>query len=251
MAYRKRNCISCTKEFTPPHRATNLSTGDNHITHCPSCRRLVKAAVTGEEAPSDTPIGVVRASAPMKQVVFDLETWGLDRGWGVTLVGSFLIHGGPDGPTFQTITLRDFKPWQEGRRSDDRDFAAKVFEILKPCHLAYAHNGDYFDVKWLRTVALKYGLEMPKLKLVDPCALARQKYLIGRNSLELVADFLGIKQQKLHVSTDVWRRALMDNSDVDWAVLKERCESDVTILNEVSARVTGDVGMIDYRGSWR
>jgi uncharacterized protein YprB with RNaseH-like and TPR domain len=152
------------------------------------------------------------------------------------------------------LTLRDFQPWQEGRRSEDREMAAAIFDILKPCHIAYAHNGDRFDIKWLRTVALKYQLEMPRLKLVDPCSIAWKKYLLGRNSLEAVADFLGLEQkglEKMHISPDVWRRALMDNDDSAWNDLILRCQSDVDLLNEVAARVSGDVGMVDFSGSWR
>ncbi|MGH7262173.1 MAG: hypothetical protein ACREI9_16140, partial [Nitrospiraceae bacterium] len=104
-------------------------------------------------------------------------------------------------------------------------------------------------------VALKYGLEMPRLKLVDPCMIAWKKYLLGRNSLEAVADFLELSEnkgkEKLHISPDVWRHALMDNDDAAWALLVDRCESDVDLLNEVAARVTGDIGMVDYSGSWR
>lgn len=190
----------------------------------------------------------------MKQVVFDLETWGLDRGWGVTMVASFLVHGGESGPTKKTLLLRDYRTWKNGVRSDDRELVADIFDILRPCHIAYAHNGERFDIRWLRTVALKYELDMPKLKLVDPCMIAWKRYLLGRNSLEAVADFLNLEEkgkQKLHISPDVWRHALMDDDEASWALLKERCESDVDLLNEVASRVTGDVGLVDFQGSWR
>ncbi len=259
MPYRPRNCSVCQNQFVPPHRATFLSTGDNHLRLCASCRRAAKDAAEGTPPACDTP-QAHRIEAPMRQVVFDLETWGLDRGWGVTMVASFLIHGGAEGPVKRTLTLRDFKAWRGGSRSDDREMAEAIFAILRPCHIAYAHNGERFDVRWLRTVALKYGLEMPKLKLVDPCSLAWKKYILGRNSLEAVADFLGLSDkkdangrplEKLHISPDVWRHALMDNSDAAWGALVERCESDVELLNAVASRVTGDVGLVDYSGSWR
>lgn len=259
MPYRPRDCQVCGNQFTPPHRATFLSTGDNHLRLCPSCRRAAKAAHEAEAPAADTP-QPHRIEAPMRQVVFDLETWGLDRGWGVTMVASFLIHGGPEGTVQRTLTLRQYPAWQAGKRSDDRALVEEIFALLAPCHIAYAHNGDRFDVRWLRTVALKYGLQMPKLKLVDPCALAWKKYLLGRNSLEAVADFLGLSDkkdangrplEKLHISPDVWRHALMDDDDAAWGALSERCESDVELLNVVAARVTGDVGLVDYSGSWR
>jgi uncharacterized protein YprB with RNaseH-like and TPR domain len=257
--YSQRWCRVCHAGFTPPRSGGYLSRGtNNHLELCAGCRREALRAAENEAPPNDTatlhPSAADVAGAPLKQVVFDLETWGLDRGWGVTMVASFLIHGYPEGPRKHTLTLRDFSSWKAGRRSDDREFAEAVFEILTPCHVAYAHNGNRFDVPWLRTVALKFGLSMPKLKLIDPCQIAWKKYKLGRNSLEAVADFLGLEEKgksKLHVSPETWRRALMDNSDADWEILKERCESDVDLLNEVSSRVTGDIGMIDTQGSWR
>ncbi|MGH9425003.1 MAG: ribonuclease H-like domain-containing protein [Terriglobia bacterium] len=194
----------------------------------------------------------------MRQVVFDLETWGLDRGWGVTLVASFLEHGSPAGSQQSTLTIRDFSKWHKGVRSNDRELAEAIFAVLSRNHIAYAHNGEYFDVRWLRTVALKYGLAMPRLKLIDPAAIARQKYLLGRNSLEALGDFLqapGSKSgalEKMHISPDIWRAALLDNDDMAWKLLVQRCESDVVMLNAIASRVTGDVGMIDEKGSaWR
>lgn len=252
MPYSKRACVACHKDFTPPHRPTFLSTGDNHLTHCAECRRLVKAQAAGEK-PLELPARH-DSIAPMRQVVFDLETWGLDRGWGVTLVGSFLVHGGDKGPVKKTLTLREYPNWQSGIRSDDKALVEDIFKILSECQIGYAHNGEYFDTRWLRSVALKYHLNMPRLKLVDPAAIARQKYLLGRNSLEAVADFLGLERdglQKMHISPDVWRHALLDNDDGAWDLLSQRCESDVELLNAVAGAVTNDVGMIDYTGSWR
>ena len=94
MPYRQRTCNICLQTFMPPHRATVLSTGDNHLRLCAGCRRVEKGV--GEDAPSEMPR--LHSAAPMRQEVFDLATWGLDRGWGVTLIASFLIHGGEVGP---------------------------------------------------------------------------------------------------------------------------------------------------------
>lgn len=207
-------------------------------------------AQVGEPAPLDSP-EVHHLAAPMRQLVFDTETWGLDRGWGVTLVISWLLHGGESGTTRGTLTLRDTPTWKAGRRSYDRDMVAEFLKVLRESHIVYAHNGERFDTRWLRTVALKYGLDMPRVKLIDPCAIAWRKYAIGRNSLEAIADYLELPVSKLHISPDVWRKALMDDDAESWGLLVKRCESDVDLLNRIAAKVTGDVGMVDFSGSWR
>jgi hypothetical protein len=166
------------------------------------------------------------------------------------MVASFMFHG--DGPARKkTLTLREFPAWAEGRRSDDRAFAEAIFDQLRGNHVAYAHNGERFDVRWLRTVAMKYDLDMPKLKLIDPAQIGWKKYLVGRNSLEALADFLELPYRKYHIPPQIWRAALLDNNEAAWTELIVRCESDVELLNAVAARVTKDIGLIDYQGSWR
>jgi DNA polymerase III epsilon subunit-like protein len=251
ISFLPKPCIVCQRMFTPPRQAGALSTGENHATHCPQCRRVIKDATLHLDSPSEGPLLHDGPGAPLRQIVFDLETWGLDRGWGVTLVASFLIHGDPDGPKRITIKHRDSQAWKNGKRSDDREIAEEVFQILGKGGIAYAHNGDRFDIPWLRTVGLKYGLQMPRIKLIDPCQIAWKRYRLGRNSLEAVAQFLGLEQSKLHISPDIWRGALMDDDAACWDLLVERCISDVDLLNAVANRVTGDVGMIDFSGSWR
>ena len=162
-----------------------------------------------------------------------------------------MFHGFAGGPRKATLLLRDTKAWKAGRRSDDQELAERIFDLLRGCHVAYAHHGEYFDVRWLRTVALRYNLSMPRFKLIDPAAIGRQKYLVGRNSLEAMGDFMEIPHKKLHIEPNVWRHALLDDDDDAWVKLVERCESDVMMLNAIASRVTGDVGMIDEKGSWR
>ena len=247
MPYKRRVCEVCAADFVPPHRLMN-SVDDGYLRLCSGCRRERKAVEANDRGSDSPPVHL--NAAPLRQVVFDLETWGLDRGWGVTLVGSFLEHGSGGKSVLTTYTLREYDAWKNGQRSNDRDLVADLLRKLGASHIAYAHNGERFDVRWLRSVALKYGLEMPRVKLVDPCQIAWKKYRLGRNSLEAVADFLGVGE-KYHISPDVWRAAVLDDSEEAWETLVKRCESDVKILNAVAGRVTGDLGMIDYSGSWR
>jgi hypothetical protein len=247
--YAKRNCIKCRVSFIPPN---TKGKPEWYRRHCPSCRRAVAVAsddpsIRRELAPNDNEI--FTDSPPIKQAVFDLETFSLNRGWGVLLMGSILIHDGTKNPQVKTFKLRDYEPWKRGERSNDSELARDIIETLRPCHILYAHNGNRFDIPWLRSIALKYDLDFPEKKLIDPCAVAWKKYAIGRNSLSALADFLNLPEEKIHVPTDIWRLALMDDDDYSWQFLQERCESDVRLLNAIAGKVTRDVGMIDKSGS--
>lgn len=232
---------------------------------CPSCRRTVDHPVLSTSdaesiqvkphSASKPPLladdhGITELHPPLIQGVFDIETFGLDRGWGVMLCADILVHGAGEPKHYQ-FAGRDYPAWREGRRSDDSGLARDVINTLAQCHVIYAHNGDWFDVRWLRTLALKWDLPWSDKKLVDPCALARKKYAIGNNSLSALAAFLDLPESKMPVPMDVWRKAIFDDDSKAWDTLQSRCASDVRLLNAIAARITRDVGMIDKMGSWR
>lgn len=257
----KRECAIDGKKFQPRAEARfhlhpePVSKDCPWCQLCPECRGLKEIAATAPAARAQLDFTVppeerLDMTAPMRQCVFDLETWGLDRGWGVTLVGSMLVHGGPEGPEWFNFDAREQSTWPD-RRSQDKELVEKVIGVLQTCDIAYAHNGEFFDIRWLRTVALKYNLRFPTIKLVDPARIAWNKYRLGRNSLEAVADFLELPYSKMHIPNEVWRRALLDNSQPDFETLRERCKSDVQLLNAVASHVVKDVGLIDTKGSGR
>ncbi len=251
----KRECAACKGLFQPRSEARYIP---HHL--CPGCRKLeAQAREEAEERDGLDPLALVvppeeqhRLAAPMIQVVGDLETYALSADWGVLLVASFIVHGAADGPRKITLTARDFEPWQRGKRSDDSQLAKAAIQVLQGGHICYFHNGNRFDIPWLRTLALRDRIEFPHVKLVDPSAIAWKKYRLGRNSLEALADYLGLDEKKFHISPETWKAAAFDDDDEAWRLLVERCESDVRVLNHLAGRVTKDVGMIDGSGSaWR
>jgi hypothetical protein len=251
MPYAKKECEVCTREFKPPHRKFGEATK-----RCRSCIDLAEGETSVsykgyKGGPKLPKVETHTLAPPLKQAVFDLETFSLDRGWGVLMVGSILVHGDGPTPKMYTFDLTQSSTWPN-IRSEDGELAAKIIKVLSDCDIAYAHNGANYDLPWLNSIALKYGLPPLKIKLIDPVQVARRKYRIGSNSLGSLANFLNIPETKMPVPPDTWRFALFNNDKAAWATLRERCESDVRVLNLVAGKVTKDVGMVDYSGSaWR
>lgn len=242
----RRICEACSKSFVVPKDRPDEK-------RCPEDRRLAErpreenpyAGFDGGELPKEARHIL---APPLKQAVFDLETWGLDRSWGVVMVGSILVFGGGQ-PKMHTFTLRETEGWGKGVRSNDAELVAKILSVLGECDLLIGHNSRWFDIPYLNSVALKFGMPRLYKKLIDPVQIARRTYRLGSNSLSSVADFLGLEEKKMPVEVDVWRRALLDDDGGAWDTLKERCESDVRVLSEIAGRVTQDAGLIDYSGS--
>lgn len=235
-----RTCDVCAKEFTA---VVDRQTGLIPV-RCHACRRLAETA-RGVDDPRQPEHYL---APPLKQCVFDLETFSLDRGWGVLMVGTLLMFGEGPEPTWYEFDLTQSKGWPD-KRSDDRELAEKVLSVLRRAHVAIGHNSARYDIPWLNSIALKYDLDPIQIKLIDPVLIARRKYRIGNNSLSAMSSFLELPEDKMHISPDVWRHALMDNDKQCWDTLRERCKSDVRLLAMLAARVTRDVGLVDYQGS--
>lgn len=240
-----RLCEVCQRAFTP-------SVSRPSALRCLSCDRAgsrkAENPYSGWQPGQPVPKAPTHLSAPLRQAVFDLETFSLDRGWGVLMVGSIMVYGDGEPKSF-TFDLRDTEAWKRGERSNDSELGAQILRVLSDCHILIAHNGLRFDIPYLNSVALKYGMPRINAKLVDPVQVARQKYRIGSNSLASLAAFLELPEEKMPVGADVWRKALFDANEDCWLMLRERCESDVRLLAMVAGKVMGDVGMIDNKGS--
>lgn len=187
--------------------------------------------------------------APLKVAVMDLETFGLDRGWGVLLVGVIDMFGDGEAKEYR-YRLDQFETYKHDR-SDDSEIGAAVMAVLEEAHVIYAHNGKWFDLPWLNSIAMRYELPPLDKKLRDPVQILRAKMRIGSNSLEAAAQFLGLDREKLHVPREVWRQAAFNGSKEDFDILEERCASDVHLLAEVASRVEAWGGQIEYSGFYR
>jgi DNA polymerase III epsilon subunit-like protein len=251
----RKVCTVCVREFTQIE--------PNQTTH-KACSGRVNRGVASNPKQPETPYkdagytpgakpptwhAASDARSPLRVGVFDLETFALDRGWGLLLVGNVLVFGDGD-PKEYRFRLDQFETYKRDR-SDDSEIAAAIFSVLEECHVWYAHNGKWFDVPYLNSIALRYGMPPVERKLRDPVQILRAKFRIGSNSLEAAADFLGLERSKMHVPSEVWRQAAFNGSKEHFDTLEARCASDVALLTEVAGRVEAWGGVIDYSGFFR
>lgn len=159
---------------------------------------------------------------------FDLETTNLSADFGIVLCAVIKPAGG------EPIVLRgDSYPAWSKKRSDDSKLLKDVVAALDEFDIWVAHNGARFDVPFLRTRLLKHALgPLPTKKLVDPVQLARNKLRMSYNSLEKVAQHLGVNS-KTDVEPEMWLRAALDGNKVAMDYIVEHCVQDVEVLEKV------------------
>ncbi|MGH7867674.1 MAG: hypothetical protein ACREP9_08610 [Candidatus Dormibacteraceae bacterium] len=67
-----------------------------------------------------------------------------------------------------------------------------------------AHNGDYFDIPWVKGRLLFHGLPpMRPIPTIDTKALASRHFYLNSNRLDYLGQYLGVGK-KIKTDYDLW-----------------------------------------------
>jgi len=119
--------------------------------------------------------------------------------------------------------------WDKG---NDAEMLREFIEIANQADEIIAHNGDRFDMPWLRTRCLKHGIQcFPSYKTIDTLKMARSKFYFNSNRLDYISQFIGGKS-KLPTDFNLWKKVMSgDKRALNQMV--EYCCNDVLMLEEV------------------
>jgi uncharacterized protein YprB with RNaseH-like and TPR domain len=172
-----------------------------------------------------------KTDKPIRSCSFDIETTNLNADFGVVLCGVVIEHDSKAEPDiFRLDELSD--EWDQ-RRSYDRPCIKPLVDKLREFDLICAHNGARFDVPFLRTRLARWKQPtLRDIKILDPCLLARQKFKFSWNSLDKIAEFLGVSS-KTPVRGETWIRAALDGDRKAMNYIVEHCVEDVKTLNRI------------------
>jgi DNA polymerase III epsilon subunit-like protein len=167
----------------------------------------------------------------MRTFVFDLETTNLRSDIGTVLVASF-GELKPDGSLGKMHTNDKLSAGSE------LALAEWIYDKLLEADILIGHNSKAFDRNFLNGYFFRLGMGLaPKVcKHFDTCQTARGKLLFQSNSLENLADVLGVATKKFHPGKDSWREAgQLDKKAIK--TLRTRCQEDVKATAEVWAKL--------------
>lgn len=190
-----------------------------------------------------------RGMAPFRSAIYDLETTDLNGQIGRILCGVVLVF---DPEELYVFRADNYDSWKAGKRSDDREITGDILSVLEACDVHYAHNGRWFDQKFLATRAIAHNFKpVQPQKIVDPCQKARMQFALASNSLESVADHFGIPMKKTPFNSNIWAAAMLDGDAEAMEYIVTHCVIDVYVLAQIARRISPWVGQIDKIGSFR
>lgn len=127
--------------------------------------------------------------------------------------------------------------WDKG---DDKAMMDKFFKIIEEADEVVAHNGDHFDLKWIRTRFLMHGHEsMPAIKSIDTLQIARAKFNFQSNRLDAIGKQLKIGGKLETGGIQLWHDIIQKNNGRAMKQMIDYCKRDVELLEKVFVKLEG------------
>jgi uncharacterized protein YprB with RNaseH-like and TPR domain len=121
--------------------------------------------------------------------------------------------------------------WDDNQ--DDKKLLEKFILVANEADEIVGHNGDRFDLPWIRTRCLYHRIPVfPNYTTLDTLKSARSKFKFNSNKLDYIAKFLGIGQ-KTHTGYDLWKKVVLDKDKESLEYMVEYCKNDVELLEKV------------------
>ena len=121
--------------------------------------------------------------------------------------------------------------WNE--KQDDKEMLVNFIDVLNKADEIVAHNGNSFDIKWVRTRCLYHGIPViPNYITIDTCKIAQSRFRFNSSSLDYLSQFLGLGK-KIETKFDLWKKVLLDNDRKSLAYMVKYCKNDVALLEKV------------------
>lgn len=174
-----------------------------------------------------------------KILLYDIEvSYGLARVWNP---GWKLNVKYDDMVKFPKIICISWK-WNDsdevhtvhwGDAQDDKFLLEVFIKELNKADAICAHNGDNFDLPWIRARALYHKLPMyPKYNTIDTLKIARYNHKFPSNRLDDLGDYLQIGR-KIKTDRQLWVDTVCNGSQEALEKMIKYCEQDVFLLEDV------------------
>lgn len=143
------------------------------------------------------------------------------------------------GADYQSIVLASIKPYHKppityiaDRFNKDKKLVRVLKKELEKFTVLVAHNGKMFDIPFLNTRLLYWGLEpLNKRHHLDTYQTLRYKLRTSSKSQAALLSFLRLPQQKMGLPPSVWQDAWTNKDAMKQLI--ERCETDCIGLEQL------------------
>ena len=111
-------------------------------------------------------------------------------------------------PGVRSVSLLDDSSRFQADPTDDYYVMATLHEVLSDADVLIAHNGDSFDLKYVKTRMAIHGLPpLPPITTIDTLTVAKRNFMFNSNKLDYIGKMLGCGRKK-STGGGLWLRVL-------------------------------------------
>ena len=174
-----------------------------------------------------------------KRLYFDIET---SPNIGFFWTAGFKLNISTESIIKERAIICICYKWEEDKvthslnwdsKQNDKKMLQDFIKVANEADELVGHNGDKFDLAWVRTRCLFHRLEMfPTYVTIDTLKVARSKFKFNSNKLNYIAKYLGIGQ-KIHTDYDLWKDIVLNKDKEAMEKMIKYCKMDVILLEKV------------------
>lgn len=189
-------------------------------------------------------------SSHISTLILDIEATDLEADRGVVLCACYESSERPGKVQVLRNDVVNARDWRKGVRGNDKKIVKQINQLVRSHDVIVAHNGTRYDLPFLRTRALRWGLRpLLEPKIVDPLSIAWRKWKLRSNRLGAISSHLGIKDKKTPLDMSIWADAMLNGNKRSMNLIVEHCIADIKVLSGVLKHVKPFIKVFDERGS--
>ena len=120
----------------------------------------------------------------------------------------------------------------------DRKMIRTFVGVLEEADEICGHNSDAFDLKWVRTRAIKHGIIMsPDFVAYDTYKEAKKLFNFDSASLDYITRYLGLKEKIQTGGSGLWTEVVFEKSKPALKEMVRYCDGDVVAQSELFERM--------------
>jgi len=182
--------------------------------------------------------GIDKSKMPIKRLFFDIETSYITfRGW---RTGKQWVSHDNVIQDKKIICIcykweyeDDVRILQWDDKQNDKKIVKEFIKVLGEADEIIGHNGDRFDIKEVRTRAIKLGLLMfPKYRTLDTLKKARKYFNFHSNKLDYIGQFLHVGRKLPHEGFQLWIDIVEGKKKSSLKKMIDYCIQDVILLED-------------------
>lgn len=176
----------------------------------------------------------------IKRLFFDIET---SPNIMVSWRAGYKLNLGPENILQERAIICICWKWEDNdevnyltwdNNHDDKEMLQIFVEELQKADEAIGHNGDRYDIPWIRTRCLFHRIPMmPDIKSLDTLKKVKSRFYLNSNKLDYIGQFLGVGKKADTGGFDLWKKVCFENCSESLIKMVDYCKQDVVLLEKV------------------